>query len=253
MLVWASTWWPYSSAEEQTTFLLRMNFTGLQSIAAILAVYLVASIVCMSSITATTWRLMKWWYPSTPSLHLAAQLKTISVNMVLLPAYQTLWDYFAVLGYTKQTTGNLSPLLLLRDGCLWVLVFEWAWYFQHRLMHDNKFLWTFGHSYHHTWKKPEHMIGITNFAFDHVVETWVTMSSSLLPVLLFPINFYWAKLLGFAYMIFAMLVHWDAFEFSRYHVNHHYLVTKNYGSHVPIFDMLFGTYAWDGFTPKDRY
>ena len=48
--------------------------------------------------------------------------------------------------------------------------------------------------------------------------------------------------MGFCYMIFAVLVHWDHFTFSRYHLNHHYLVTKNYGSHWPIFDMFFNTY-----------
>lgn len=44
--------------------------------------------------------------------------------------------------------------------------------------------------YHHGWKRPEHMIGVTNFAFDHIVEVWVTMSSAFAPILFFPINMY---------------------------------------------------------------
>ena len=120
-------------------------------------------------------------------------------------------------------------------------------------MHDNKVLWTWGHQYHHGWKRPEHMIGVTNFAFDHLVEPWVTMSSSFVPTLLFPSHWIAVKVVSFAYMLFAVLVHWDAFHtVSAYHLNHHYLVTKNYGSHIPIFDMIFGTYQWAEYTPKGR-
>jgi len=116
-------------------------------------------------------------------------------------------------------------------------------------MHDIKVLWTYGHAYHHKWRVPEHMIGVTNYSFDHVVETWVTMSSAMFPMVVFPGNFFITKFLSLAYMCYAVLVHWDGFGgFSKYHLNHHYLVVKNYGSHVPIFDILFGTYEWGSHT-----
>lgn len=85
-------------------------------------------------------------------------------------------------------------------------------------------------------------IGITNFAFDHVVEIWVTMSSTFVGYVLFPSNFYVGKAIGLGYMV---LVHWDGFYGSRFHINHHYLITKNYGSHFPFLDMFFGTYQWE--------
>eukprot|EP00932_Pfiesteria_piscicida_P006857 SRR837773.16827.p1 GENE.SRR837773.16827~~SRR837773.16827.p1 ORF type:complete len:282 (-),score=81.98 SRR837773.16827:26-775(-) len=192
--------------------------------------------------------------PEMPTTHLTAQAKTIAANFFLLPVYQVLWEYLQAQGWTKVTTGNLEPALFVRDVALWLLAFELSWYTQHRAMHDNKFLWELGHSYHHSWKKPEHMIGITNFAFDHIVETWVTMSSAFIPVLLFPINHFVAKILGLIYMLYAVLVHWDAFSwFSQYHLNHHYLVVKNYGSHIPIYDILFGTYQWEEYVPTGRW
>lgn len=147
--------------------------------------------------------------------------------------------------------GNLDPFSIVRDTLLWMLCFEWAWYFQHRGMHDSKFLWKLGHSYHHSWNRPEHMIGITNFAFDHIVEFWVTMSSSFLGYLIFPSNFFVGKMASFIYMILAVFAHWEGFEASRYHINHHYLVVKNYGSHIPIFDILFGTYQWETFVHSE--
>ena len=38
----------------------------------------------------------------------------------------------------------------------------------------------------------------------------------------------------------------------KYHLQHHYLVVKNYGSHWPLFDVLFGTWQWDTFHPDDK-
>ncbi len=66
--------------------------------------------------------------------------------------------------------GRVGPGELLLDFCLWMLGFELYWYAQHRAMHDVKLLWQWGHEYHHGWRKPEQMIGITNFAFDAIVE-----------------------------------------------------------------------------------
>jgi sterol desaturase/sphingolipid hydroxylase (fatty acid hydroxylase superfamily) len=82
----------------------------------------------------------------------------------------------------------------------------------------------------------------------------VTMSSSVYSFFIFPINFTVAKVVSLAYMVFAVLVHWDAFaRFDAYHLNHHYSVTKNYGSHFPIFDIFFGTYEWDSAKPRLRF
>jgi len=46
-------------------------------------------------------------------------------------------------------------------------------------------------------------------------------------------------------------VHHDKFPL-KYHLQHHYLVVKNYGSHWPLFDVLFGTWQWDTFHPDDK-
>jgi sterol desaturase/sphingolipid hydroxylase (fatty acid hydroxylase superfamily) len=195
---------------------------------------------------------MCWYDKETlPDTYLNEQMQAIRVNYFLLGMMQSLWDFGTTLGVSKTTMGNTDPLSIFRDCCLWMLCFEITWYTQHRLMHDVKFLWNLGHSYHHGWKRPEHMIGVTNFAFDHIVEIWVTMSSSFIGYIIFPANFYVGKVISFAYMILAVLVHWDGFGLSRYHLNHHYLVTKNYGSHIPIFDIFFGTYQWEPYYHKD--
>ena len=219
----------------------------------IYAVFWAFTAVALSAATTALWYAMKWGLGGTPTKHLDEQLAAIRVNFLILPAFQTFWDYLIVNGHTKVTMGNGldAPWLLARDVFLWMLMFELTWYVQHRAMHDNKFLWKYGHQYHHGWKRPEHMIGITNFAFDHVVEVWVTMSSAFVPVLFFPVNWYAEKAIGFFYMMLAVLVHHDKFPL-KYHLQHHYLVVKNYGSHWPLFDMLFGTWQWETFHPNDK-
>jgi len=211
------------------------------------SIYYLIGVATLFGLTAACWVGLVRANSKTPREFFWPQAKQAGSNFFLLSLVQVVWDWMVVHGYTKNTMDNLDLFSVLRDSLLWILVFELTWYTQHRAMHDNHFLWKHGHAYHHSWKKPEHMIGITNFAFDHVIELWVTMSSSLAPILVFPINFYVAKVMGLAYMVLAVIVHWDGLP-MRYHINHHYMVVKNYGSHVPIFDMMFGTYDWGSFT-----
>ncbi len=130
--------------------------------------------------------------PSHPT-----QVRWIETNFFLLPFFQVLWDVMTYYGLTRVTMGNTAPLLALRDAALWMLGFEWAWYFQHRLMHDVKPCWKLGHSHHHTWRKPAHMIGITNFAFDHVVEPWVYVGIAVVVVVVVAVAV-WCCLLLFS-------------------------------------------------------
>eukprot|EP00937_MAST-01D_sp_MAST-1D-sp2_P004126 g4126.t1 len=250
-LGYAGSAWPRSTAAERAhfySFFCRYQTTfgvevGEGDELSVYGASYTVTVLALSLANVVLWRLITTVQPGVPRTHLAAQVRAIAGNMLILPLFQTAWDVLAVAGVTRQTTAHLAPSTIARDVLLWMLVFELTWYVQHRAMHDNYYLWKYGHAYHHTWRKPEHMIGVTNFAFDHVVEPFVTMSSSLVPLLLFPINFYVAKLLSFGYMLLAVFVHWDAFP-MRYHLNHHYLVAANFGSHIPIFDMFFGTYHW---------
>lgn len=240
--------WPraaYGSAAARAEMFHALNPLGLTSVVAVYVTFLAVTVTSISGLTLGMWRVMQYLQPNTPTLHVSTQLRTIIVNLgIVLPVYQVVWEFLVIQGYTKVTMGRLDPVSVVLDSLLWMLGFELCWYTQHRAMHDNKFLWHYGHAYHHQWKKPEHMIGITNFAFDAAVEGWVTMSSSFIPMLLFPVNWYLRSVLGLGYMLFAVLVHWDFFP-VRYHLNHHYYVVKNYGSHWPLFDMFFGTYQGD--------
>eukprot|EP01059_Diplonema_ambulator_P012156 TRINITY_DN22363_c0_g1_i1.p1 TRINITY_DN22363_c0_g1~~TRINITY_DN22363_c0_g1_i1.p1 ORF type:complete len:291 (+),score=46.20 TRINITY_DN22363_c0_g1_i1:58-930(+) len=239
------------STEEDTAsikelFMLLGRGLGYESLAVSLGVYFVVSQCFLTGANLVWDSVITTHFPKTmPREHVIEQWKGIFPNtLLLLPLAQVLTDVLILNGLTRQSFGRSEPLTVLIDSLTWSLGFEISWYTQHRLMHEVKFLWTYGHEYHHGWRRPEHMLGFTNFAFDHLVEPFVTMSSSLLPMLLFPSNFFVAKFMAVVYMVLAVLAHWNAFPY-RYHLNHHYKVTYNYGSHVPIFDMMFGTYYWE--------
>ena len=246
----AEYFFPARSSPDDMAFILKScNPLGLKGSIEMWLVWTLITIASLYLLTGILWLTMRWIDPvATPTTHFYSQSKAAGLNFFILGFVQTIWDWAtSTTAISKTTSGNLDHLNCVRSAVLWMLCFELSWYTQHRLMHDVKFLWIHGHAYHHTWRHPEHMIGITNFAFDHVIEIWVSMSSSFLGYALFPTNFFWGKTISLAYMLFAILSHWDGFGFSRYHINHHYLVTKNFGAHIPIFDIFFGTYQWDAY------
>ena len=183
------------------------------------------------------------FFTTVSSKYFMEQMMENSMVFCVLSFYQTAFNWGAEMGLTKLTLGHTDALSLIRDGLVHIFLFELFWYTLHRYMHDNKFLWKLGHEYHHQWNKPDMLIGITNFSVDLIVEPIILMVSANAPYFLFPCNYYLGKLIDLAYMILAVFVHFDKFPF-KYHVNHHYLVNKNFGSHIPIFDLLFDTYGY---------
>ena len=223
------------------------NPFGMQGHLKIWSVWILITYSYLFAFALLFWILARRYYPSfTPTTHFYTQAKVVGFNFLLLSMVQGFWDCVASqFPISKMTVGDLNLYICVRDVVYWAFCFELSWYTQHRLMHDVKFLWVNAHGFHHTWRRPEHMIGITSFAFDHIVEVWATMSSSFFGYLIFPINAFVGKSGSLVYMVLAVLSHWDGFHLSRYHINHHYLVTKNYGSHIPLFDIFFNTYQWE--------
>ncbi|KAI8909157.1 hypothetical protein EDD86DRAFT_150322 [Gorgonomyces haynaldii] len=152
-----------SQTQDRIYILQACNLFGLSDETVIWAVWFLVAVLSLSGITSGLWFWMRSVNPAvTPETHFWRQFETISVNMFLLSAVQAFGDYCAYkFGVFKITRDHLDPWSILKDSFFWILCFELAWYTQHRMMHDVKFLWIYGHAYHHQWKKPEHMIGIT--------------------------------------------------------------------------------------------
>jgi sterol desaturase/sphingolipid hydroxylase (fatty acid hydroxylase superfamily) len=117
----------------------------------------------------------KIWINEPPAVHINETVKSVWDFFIGQMSEGYHWGY-SLFGLNSDAPsiadekyGLISPdsLLMLNSFfythlpqiLLWILVFELSWYFQHRGMHDNKFLWKFGHEYHHQWRRPEHMMG----------------------------------------------------------------------------------------------
>eukprot|EP00483_Globobulimina_turgida_P003835 UN03843 len=207
LYVYGQYFYPQKTEPEHAQSIYNIiNFIGLSNAKMVYGMYWMIASLALSGLTAAMWQLIKYFDPNICMKYFNDQMKAISVNMFLLAAVEVMWTCIIINGYTKITMERMEIYTIIFDPLCWMLGFELTWYTQHRLMHDNKILWTYGHAYHHSWNRKEHMIGITNFAFDHVVEIWVTMSVSFVPVFIFPINFYRKTVVSFIYMLVAILV-----------------------------------------------
>jgi len=146
---------------------------------------------------------------------------------------------------------------LIRSQPLWLQFVEvlfaadFTQYWGHRMMHENKILWNI-HAVHHC---PARMDWLSGSRL-HFAEVLFTRSTVILPI----------YLLGFAesainaYVIWvgiqAVLIHSNTsipfgpleklFTTPRFHHWHHSAeeeaIDRNYAAHLPVLDMLFGTY-----------
>ncbi len=145
----------------------------------------------------------------------------------------------------------VRSLPVLAQFVLVLFVADFAQYWGHRLMHENRFLWNF-HAVHHCPARMDWLAG----SRIHFAEVLFTRSTVLLPIFLLgfseaAINAYvvWVGIQG-------VLIHSNTglrvgfleyvFTTPHYHHWHHAAdpeaIDKNYAANLPVLDMLFGTY-----------
>ena len=90
-------------------------------------------VITVVSMNLITWIMYFYFLKADPlrtsKVHFWDQTKVILLNFLQLPILQLVWDYLEQEGYTKATMGNFDLFSIIRDCCLWMLCFEWAWYF----------------------------------------------------------------------------------------------------------------------------
>jgi lathosterol oxidase len=148
------------------------------------------------------------------------------------------------------------PVILQFIGC--VFIADLCQYVIHRWYHRNRYLWRF-HSIHHSSQSLDWLAGSRM----HLVEIFVTRTVVVVPLYL--IGFSEGALNAYVVLVGtqAVLVHanvgWNfgIFEYvlvtPRYHHWHHSrdveFRDRNYAVHLPVIDMLFGTWRM----PKGRW
>uniref|UniRef100_A0A0G4HRI8 Fatty acid hydroxylase domain-containing protein n=1 Tax=Chromera velia CCMP2878 TaxID=1169474 RepID=A0A0G4HRI8_9ALVE len=148
---------------------------------------------------------------------------------------------------------NISDWKFIKDMVLCILMADWWNYWMHRMMH-----WPF---FYRRLHKMHHEYTYTFVWVNHVFHDW--------ELILFGLSVVGPPLLLKAHL----MVHWGMIVFtvvhtgyqhsgyilphlpntSPFHDAHHYLINKNFSSHTPFFDMLFGTYAPNTSKQRDLY
>lgn len=147
---------------------------------------------------------------------------------------------------------------LIRSQPIWLQFFEvlfvadFTQYWGHRLMHETPVLWNF-HAVHHCPARMDWLSGSRM----HFAEVLFTRSTVILPI----------YLLGFAEAAISAYVVWVGIQAVLIHANtripfgrleylvatphfHHWhhaadaeAIDRNYAAHLPVLDMIFGTYV----------
>jgi len=162
----------------------------------------------------------------------------------------------AYLGYIP-TPKNYKPeditdINILADLFICVLFADVWNYTFHRLMHVPYFFNRF-HRLHHEYT---YTFVWVNHAF-HDIEVIIFGTSVVLPPLLLRSHVL-VTWLYTGFTIFHTGYQHSGYVFpfldsSLFHDAHHYLINKNFASHLPFMDILFGTYARNNQDDRDNY
>ncbi len=176
---------------------------------------------------------------------IAALIVTLAVNVLVAPAVLGLLPRHSPFGH--------SPLEMPDMG-LWaavptVILTTFFTYWTHRIQHRHDSLWRLGHQLHHSVQR----VDIASAMMFHPIDVAVQATATTLAAWLLGVTVEAAALagaIGFAIALFQHLnlatPSWIGFIVQRpeAHCLHHEreVHARNYGD-LPVWDMLFGTYA----------
>ena len=145
-------------------------------------------------------------------------------------------------GYTLLVLDFISLKTLPVDVGIAFLMNNCMYYYYHRLLH-TPFLYKYIHSYHHAFSEPEPFDSLVGHPIDHTFAGIFQIA---------PIFIYKMHLLSF--LLYSSLLSYIGIldhsgKFIQYfsyksidHHIHHKFPLNNFGTCIPLFDMLHGTY-----------
>lgn len=132
-----------------------------------------------------------------------------------------------------------KPQTVLFQSFVFFFVTEAHFYYSHRLLHENKYLYATIHKLHHTWPAPVALVATFAHPIEHIIGNLGSVGAGPMLCSSHPI-------VGLAWMLLAQVhtysVHsgyWS--DDMGMHDLHHEIFNANYGING-LFDYLHGTY-----------
>ncbi|TMQ21954.1 MAG: hypothetical protein E6J90_13365 [Deltaproteobacteria bacterium] len=177
------------------------------------------------------------------------QIGSLHYASFVFPAYELLRQRCGIAGIERFPVASAASLLLLID---------FLYYWEHRLLHKNRFLWA-AHVVHHQSEEFNLTVALRVSA----LQIWMTTASTLLLAIAgFPPAMALATLL--VYKFYQLWTHtrligrlgvleWVLVTPSHHRVHHarnERYVDKNFGGMLIIWDRLFGTFEPERESPR---
>lgn len=131
---------------------------------------------------------------------------------------------------------NYIESINIIQSLMYVLTSEFVFYWTHRYLHMNKFLYKYIHQEHHLEKEP---CPIDAYILSPSETIIITIALSSPDVLQMPINYYVSNIYKTLSLAILILNHGG---FESFHMKHHRFVKGNYGGISPLFDKIFNTF-----------
>lgn len=178
-----------------------------------------------------------------------------ALNHLVFTAILLVGNYFAstIFGWAvnKNLQAFVQNLPIGVQVIILIICADFVLYWSHRTFHENRTLWRI-HAVHHSVEHMDWLAGSRN----HILQTFLDRSIAMIPLYLISPD----KAALDIYVIFAgvqaVIVHANLgipFGFLKYIIctpqYHHWhhsseapAIDTNYAVHLPVFDMIFGTY-----------
>ena len=185
-------------------------------------------------------------HPSAVSMRAQALVSCKAIPLyTLLPP---LSEHLILSGWTKcyGRLAGVSPLLYCAQVALYMLSVEFGVYWQHRKLHEIKWLYTALHRIHHVYNKDHTLSPFAGLAF-HPIDGLLQAVPYVWTLFLTPMHYFTHEVLLFLTGVWTANIHdcihgeCEPIMGAAYHTIHHITYKHNYGHYTTLFDRMFGT------------
>jgi len=179
---------------------------------------------------------------------MAAQIRVSCKAVPLYSLLPPLAEHLILSGHTcvYGRLASVSPLQYAAHVALYMSAVEFGVYWQHRKLHEVKWLYAWLHRTHHVYNKEDTLSPFAGLAF-HPLDGMLQAAPYVWALFLTPCHYFTHEVLLFCTGLWTANIH-DCIDGdcepvmgAAYHAIHHTTYKHNYGHYTTLMDWMFGT------------